>query len=113
MAKTLLPQLQQTGQVERSWLGVGITPVSPQAADTYRLPDTHGAFINNVEPGSPAAKAGLVRGEIIRQFDGKPIQQSSDLPWIVSNTGVGKTVTVQVVGPSGTRDVTVVLERMP
>jgi Do/DeqQ family serine protease len=113
MAKTLLPQLQQSGRVERSWLGVSIGPVNDQIAKAYGLGTTSGAFVADVVPGGPADKAGLSRGEVILTFDGKDVSKSNELPWIASTAGVGKTVQVVVAGPSGKRGVAVTLERLP
>ncbi len=112
MAKTILPQLQSKGTVDRSYIGVGINPVPPDLARALKLPDTKGALITNVEPGGPADKSGLQRGEVILAFDGKLIDHSSDLPWLASTAGVGKRVTVLVAGESGQRSVQVTLERL-
>ncbi len=113
MAKTILPQLKSTGIVDRSWLGISIGPVLPDAAKAYKLADTKGAMVAEVVPGGPAEKAGLSRGEVILKFDDKAIERSEDLPWVASTAGVGKRVNVIVAGPNGQRTVQVTLERMP
>ena len=113
MAKIILPQLKSTGQVERSWLGVSIAPVVPQAQSALGLTDGKGALVADVVPGGPADKAGLSRGEVILAFDGKLIDRSEDLPWLASTAGVGKRVNVLVASQSGQRTVQVTLERLP
>jgi serine protease Do len=113
MAKTILPQLNSTGQVDRSWLGISIGEVPPDAVKAYGLADTKGALVADVVPGGPAEKAGLSRREVILAFDGKLIDRAEDLPWLASTAGVGKRVEVLVAGPNGKRTVQITLERLP
>jgi serine protease Do len=112
MAKTLLPQLQTTGHVERSWLGISIGPVRPDYASKVGLADTRGALVADIVPGGPAEKAGLERGEIILAFDSKMIDKPDELRWLASVAGIGKKVNVLVHGPKGQRTVQVTLEKL-
>ena len=95
MAKDLLPQLRQ-GRVVRGWLGVMIQKITPELREKLDLTVTNGALVSDVIPGSPADNAGIKRGDVIVSFDGKPIKESGDLPFIVAATPVGKYVTVEV-----------------
>ena len=95
MAKDLLPQLRQ-GRVVRGWLGVMIQKITPELREKLDLTVTNGALVSDVIPGSPADNAGIKRGDVIVSFDGKPIKESGDLPFIVAATPVGKDVTVEV-----------------
>jgi len=64
----------------RGWLGVELShEISPAMVKAFGLPDTKGALINSVMKDSPAEKAGLKRGDIIRSFDGKPVGSSEEL----------------------------------
>jgi serine protease Do len=96
MARDLLPQLRQ-GKVIRGWLGVIIQAITPELKEKLNLKDTNGALISDVASGGPADMAGIRRGDVILSFDGKDIKKSSDLPYIVSATAVGKVVTVEVL----------------
>jgi len=96
MAKQLLPQLRQ-GKVSRSWIGVMIQDITPELKDKLRLGTEEGALISDVVSGGPAEKAGIKRGDVILQFDGKPIRSSHDLPFVVASTPIGKTVVVEVM----------------
>ncbi len=96
MAKDLLPQLRQ-GRVVRGWLGVMIQKITPELKEKLDLTVTNGALVSDVIPGSPADNAGIKRGDVIVSFDGKPIKESGDLPFIVAATPVGKNVTVEIV----------------
>ncbi len=96
MAKDLLPQLKQ-GKVVRGWLGVIIQNVTPELRSKLNLGIDKGALVADVMTEGPADKAGIRRGDVIVSFDGKKIEESSALPYIVASTPVGKTVTVTIV----------------
>jgi serine protease Do len=90
IAKEVLPQLRTAGKVSRGWLGVYIQPIEPEMADILGLEDTKGALVSKVEPGSPADAAGLKSGDVVIEFDGKPIEKMEELPRHVANAGVGQ-----------------------
>ncbi|HEX5037551.1 MAG TPA: DegQ family serine endoprotease [bacterium] len=94
MAKDLIPQLISKGKVTRAWLGVGIQEITPELAKSFKLPDEKGALISNVFANSPAEKSGLKSGDVVRSFEGKPINESRDLPTMVAREPVNKTVTL-------------------
>jgi serine protease Do len=95
MAKDLLPQLK-TGKVVRGWLGVMIQKITPELKQKLDLKDEKGALVADVTPGGPAEKAGIQRGDVIVNFNGKEIKEMSELPYVVASTPVGKSVNVQV-----------------
>ena len=70
LAKELLPQLHDKGKVTRGWLGVMIQKVTPELAQSFRIQQPSGALVADVIEGSPAAKGGLQRGDVITSFDG-------------------------------------------
>ena len=96
IAKKLLPQLKK-GKVERGWLGVMIQKITPELKKKLHLKTEHGALVADVTPGGPAAKAGIKRGDVIVSYDGKPIKEMNDLPYLVGTTPVGKVVEVEVI----------------
>ena len=96
MAKDLLPQLK-TGKVVRGWLGVMIQKITPGLKDKLKLEEEKGALVGDVTAGGPAEKAGIQRGDVIVSFDGKEIKDSSELPYRVAATSVGKVVSVEVM----------------
>ncbi|HYB98051.1 MAG TPA: DegQ family serine endoprotease [Candidatus Limnocylindrales bacterium] len=97
MARTIVPQLQESGHVTRGWLGVKIQPVDADIARSLGLTDAKGALVAEIFPDSPASKAELKVGDVITSFDGVEVAKSSDLPAIVAGTPVGKTVDVVVM----------------
>ena len=96
MAKDLLPQLKK-GKVVRGWLGVLIQKITPELKDKLDLKDEKGALVADVVSGGPAEKAGIKRGDVIVSFDGKEIDEMSELPYVVASTPVGKDVNVEVI----------------
>jgi serine protease Do len=97
MAKTIVPQLEQKGAVTRGWLGIGIQEMTPALEKSFGISNSEGALVSDVFKGSPAEKAGIERGDVIVQYDGKPVVDSKDLPRIVASTTVGKMVNVKLL----------------
>jgi serine protease Do len=96
MVKDLLPQLKK-GKVIRGWIGVIIQKVTPELKDKLNLPDEKGALVSDVASRGPAGESGIKRGDVIVSFDGKPIRESRELPYIVASTSLGKTVPVDII----------------
>jgi len=97
MAKQVLPQLKEKGEVTRGWLGVMIQKVTPELAKQFGLEKPEGALVAKVLEDSPAEKAGIQREDIIIEFDQKKVNKMSELPRIVANTTVGKGVEVKLL----------------
>jgi len=89
-------QIKKTGKVTRGRLGVQISEVTRDVAESLGLGRARGAEVAMVEPGGPAEKAGVKTGDIILKFNGKDIEKSSDLPRQVGGTAVGSRATVSV-----------------
>ena len=79
MATRVMDQIVDKGGVERGYVGVQVQDLSPQLAEAFDLKQGSGAVINSVEPGSPAAKAGLQQGDVITAIDGKQVQHGWDV----------------------------------
>ena len=97
LARDVVQQLRQFGVARRGWIGVRIQPVTDEIAQAFSLPSREGALIADVTKGGPAAKAGLMNGDLVTNFDGKPIADNRILPRIVANTPIGKTVNIDVL----------------
>ncbi|HMK64144.1 MAG TPA: DegQ family serine endoprotease [Thermodesulfobacteriota bacterium] len=96
LAREVAVQLRGKGRVTRGWLGVTIQAVTPELADSFNLKDSKGALVAEVSPGGPAEKAGIQAGDILLEFDGKTISESTDLPRTVAETPIGKSVAVKM-----------------
>ena len=95
-ARLVIDQLIEFGETKRGWLGVRIQDVTQEIADIEKLDKPRGALVASVADNSPSAKAGIIAGDIILEFNGKRIQQMKELPAIVAKTEVGKNVKVKV-----------------
>ncbi|MCX8517355.1 MAG: DegQ family serine endoprotease [Rhodoferax sp.] len=102
-------QLRANGRVSRGRIGVQIDVVSKDVADSIGLGKAMGAMVRSVEPGGPAAKAGVEAGDIITKFDGKTIDKASDLPRMVGNTKPGTKSTVTVFRRGAVRDLNLLI----
>jgi serine protease Do len=92
----LLPQLQQ-GKVTRGRIGVRVTNVPPEAVDELGLSEPGGALVESVEPKGPAARAGVEPGDVIVEYDGKPVRSSDELVQMVVNSRIGTGTSVRVM----------------
>ena len=90
------PELIEFGETKRGWLGVRIQVVTKEIADIEKLDKPRGALVASVAEKSPSAKAGIKAGDIILEFNGTKINEMKELPKIVAQTEVGKTVNVKV-----------------
>ncbi len=112
MAKALLPQLK-TGQIIRGWLGVLIQDVTPEIAKSFKLEKAEGALIADIVPDGPADKAGLKRGDVIVEFDGKRVLDSHALSRIVAATKPGTKVKIRIVRDGREKTIKVKIGKMP
>ena len=95
-AKRVVEQLIEFGETKRGWLGVRIQIVTKEIADVEGLDKPRGALVASVADNSPSDKAGIKAGDIILEFNGVPITEMKELPKIVAQTEVGKTVEVKI-----------------
>jgi serine protease Do len=96
IARNVQQQLVRTGHVTRGRLGVGIQDVDGQLAQSFKLDRPRGALVSEVDPKGPAAAAGVKPGDIILAVNGKPIEQSSELPGLIASTQPGSNATLDV-----------------
>ena len=97
LATQVVQQLQDFGRTRRGWLGVLIQEVTDDIAESLGLENANGALVASVSEGGPADNAGLQAGDVILKFDGQKVEKSRDLPRIVAETAVEKTVEVELV----------------
>jgi serine protease Do len=97
MADNVYHQLVKSGKVTRGWLGVNIQNMTPELARGFDLKKEEGVLIAQVEPDSPASKAGLRSGDIVLEYNGKEIKSPEDLSIAVADTKVGSSAKLKVM----------------
>ncbi len=97
MAQSVYSSVVANGKVARGYLGVGIQALTPELAQSFDLVDSKGALITDVKPNSPAAEAGLLRGDAVIRYQESLIDSPRALQREVMQTPLGTTVTVTVI----------------
>ena len=97
VAMEVTEQLKNKGQVSRGWLGIIIQDVTQELAESFGMSKPQGALVAKVLPGGPAEKAGIQTGDIVLEFDGKEVEESSNLPRLVGRSKVGEPSSVKVL----------------
>jgi len=113
LARWVIEQLRQHGRVVRGWIGIAIQPVTPELARSFGLSQTEGALVADVTPDSPAAHAGMRRGDVIVRWNDRPVRHSRELPTLVAGTPPGTTVSATVLRDGKERVVEVTVREMP
>jgi serine protease Do len=113
MAKDIIGQLKTEGRIERGWLGVQIQPVTAEAAESFDLPDTHGALVASVVPGSPAERAGIQAGDVIHKMNGERLDRFRDLPRLVASARAGTSASLEIWRNGEARTLSLELDAMP
>lgn len=112
MVKEIATQLKEKGHVTRGWLGTVVQKITPELAKSFGLKEESGALVSQVAKGGPADKAGIETGDVIVEFDGKKIADSSDLARTVAATPAGKVVTVKFMRKGDVLDRQVTIEQL-
>ena len=94
--QSVVGQLKDKGAVTRGWVGVQIQPVTPEIADSIGLKRAEGALVAEPQPNGPAAKAGIVAGDVITAVNGTPVKDARDLARQIGSIAPGTTVRLTV-----------------
>jgi len=97
MARLVMDQLIQKGKVTRGWLGVTIQEITPELSQKFGLKSAKGALIGDVAKGSPAEKAGIKRGDIILEFNGKKVSDVGNLRNMVAQSKIGEQIPLTIM----------------
>ena len=95
-AKTVAEQLEAKGVVNRGWIGVLVQPVTADIADSLGLKEPKGALIDEVQRGSPAAKAGLQSGDLVLAASGSEITDARALARKIAELAPGQTLRLKI-----------------
>jgi serine protease Do len=110
MARHVMDDLRKDGHVRRAQLGVSVQPVTSDLAQSLGLKEVGGAIVSSVASGSAADHAGVKRGDVIKSFNGQPVQDINSLRNRVAEAAPGSSATMVIVRDGSERDVTVKLD---
>jgi Do/DeqQ family serine protease len=113
LARWVMDGIVQNGHVERGFLGVNIQDLTPDLAKEFKLAQANGALVSEVTPQSPADKAGLKSGDVIVEFNGKPVTDSRHLKLQVGATLPGASVPVKLLRDGASRTLQVTVKELP
>jgi Do/DeqQ family serine protease len=113
MAHLVMDQIIQYGKVSRGRIGVAIQDVTPDIANAIGAKVNQGAVVQQVEPGSPASKAGIQAGDIITEVDGHQLRGSSDLRNRIGLMRVGADVKLTLLHDGNSKTVNVKIGEAP
>jgi len=112
IVKPTVDALMRNGKVSHGYMGIGITDVTPENSKFFDLKKSEGALVSQVEPDSPAAKAGLKTGDVILGLDGKPVNDAGGLQVEVGQKQPGTTIRLDVMRNGKSETIPVTLEAM-
>ncbi len=97
MARKVMQDLINKGSVSRGWLGVGIQDVSQDLAKAFQLENTKGSLITGVMQGTPAQKAGILKGDVVVRINDKSIRSSNHLRNVIANAGAFTEIEMELI----------------
>ena len=112
MARSVMTQLIDHGEVRRSMLGVTIQPVTSEIARSLALPEVRGALVNSVQSGGPADRTGVQRGDVITAINGDTVKDGNELRNKIAHLPVGTNVTLSVIRGGAEKKITVALAQL-
>jgi serine protease Do len=113
MARGIMEQILKTGKVTRGYMGVIIQEITPELAKAFKLQSAHGALIGDVTPNSPAAKAGIQKGDIVTSLNGEPVTDYSSFRLKIAQTPPSTSVKLDLMRNGQKQQATVTLEEFP
>jgi serine protease Do len=113
LARNVMEQLVKNGKVVRGYMGVTLQEIDADLATHFDLPTRSGALVAEVVPDSPAEKAGLQQGDVITQFEGKPVKDSRHLKLAVANYAPGQKVSAEILRDGKKKNVDIEVAARP
>ncbi len=113
LGKTVMEQIIKSGGVTRGWIGVEVQEITPELADSFRLPNTQGTLIAGVMRGSPADLAGIRPGDILLTVAGKRIADAQSMLELIASQTPGQKTMLKILRDGKEADLAVVVARRP
>jgi serine protease Do len=112
-AKRVMEGILKRGRLVRGWLGVNMQALTPRIAQNFGVPDLKGAIITSTMPGSPAERAGLQPGDVVRKVNGKPVDDFQMLRGIIASLEAGQKMEIEILRDGQSGKTTVTIEEIP
>jgi Do/DeqQ family serine protease len=113
MARVVMDSLVKKGKVTRGWLGVSIQQITPELAKQFNVKEEKGVLVTDVVEDSPAEKAGLKRGDVIIEYEGKVVDDPATVRNMVAATAPGKEITLKIIRDGKPMTIKVAIAEMP
>jgi serine protease Do len=113
MADAVAQSILKYGRVIRGWLGVTVEDLTPALSKSFGVKTEKGALVTDVVKNGPADKAGLERGDIIVEFEGKPVEDTAELRNQVASAAPGKAVPAKVIRSGKEETLTITIGEFP
>src|SRR5262250_3480356 len=115
LAKKIADQLRKNGRVVRGWLGIRAQDVSQQLTSSLNLTRPAGemAVVTEVAENSPAGEAGVKAGDVILEFNGKPVPKSHEFPSVIADMPPGQKVSLKIVHEKKEQTISVKIGELP
>ena len=113
IAAPIVEKLRNGQSIERGYLGVRIQPLTEDLADSLGIPHNRGEFVQAVEPGGAAAKAGLQSGDVVLKVNGMEVAPDQTLSYLVANTAPGTRIPIDIVRNGQRMTITAVVAKRP
>ena len=113
LAHHVMTQILTNGKVVRGYLGVMIQPVTPAIAKSFGVEESRGALVGDVTAGGPASKAGIKKGDVVVDVNGKPVDDPDQLKLQIASIAPGTEVDLKIKRDGGERNIVATLGELP
>jgi len=113
MAKSIMEQIIATGGVTRGWIGVEIQEITPELAESFKLPKNQGAIIAGVMKGGPADKGGIKPGDVLMEIEDKPVTDSAAMLNLIAQLAPGSAAKMKILREGKPQDLSVAIGTRP
>jgi len=112
-AKSVMEQIIETGSVQRGWIGVGVQDMTPEIAESFKIPNTRGTLITEVFRGTPADRGGVKAGDVLVAVDGKAVTDSASMLNLIAALKPGSETTLRLMREAKAVELRVTVGKRP
>jgi serine protease DegQ len=113
LARQIMDQIIRQGSVTRGWIGIEAQDITPELAESFRLPKTNGSLIASIVSGSPAERAGLKPGDILLSINDQAVEDSSSMLTLISGLIPNRTANLKIIRNQKEINVSVLIGKRP